>query len=61
LNDPIHGILKNLALSDTQLKNRWGDLPLLGSLLNIYAKDKVGTLDGLIYYHESHNATITAH
>jgi len=51
-------LLGGLALSDEQLRNRWGDLPVLGSLLNIYAKDKVGTTTGLTYYHHSHNLTI---
>lgn len=56
--EPIHDILKWVSLSDEQFKNRWGDLPILGSLLNIYAKGRVGTTTGLSYFHESHNITI---
>ncbi len=41
-----------------QRANRWGDLPVLGSLLNLFAKDKVGTMSGLSYYHSSHNMSI---
>lgn len=51
--------LKAIAESPLQKINRWGDLPVLGALLNIYEKDKVGTLSGLSYYHASHNISIT--
>ena len=58
--DPVlNAILKNIAYSDEQRANRWGDLPVLGSLANIYAK--VGVIDGLVYRHLSHNMTISAH
>jgi hypothetical protein len=50
--------LKTIAYSPLQRQNRWGDLPVLGALLNICAKDKIGTLAGLSYYHSSHNMSI---
>lgn len=50
--------LKLIAENPLQRKYRFGDLPAIGALLNIYAKDKVGTLAGLSYYHASHNASI---
>lgn len=53
LDDPVNKILKKICLSDEQLIYRWGDLPILGSLLNIYAKENVGTLP-LKYKHDSH-------
>lgn len=56
--EPVHDILKWVSLSDEQFKNRWGDLPILGCLLNIFAKEKVGTITGLSYFHESHNVTV---
>lgn len=56
--DVVADILREISLCDDQIKNRWGDLPILGSLLNIYAVGKVGTLEGLNYYHHSHDMTI---
>ena len=50
--------LKLIAENPLQRKYRFGDLPAIGALLNIYAKDKVGTLAGLSYYHASHNTSI---
>jgi len=52
-------VLGILARSEMQRINRWGDLPLLGSLLNIYFSDKVGTLTGMKYSHLSHGNIIT--
>lgn len=51
-------ILKTIAESPLQRSNRWGDLPVLGAVLNIYAKGQIGTMAGLSYYHASHNASI---
>lgn len=50
--------LKVIAESPLQRINRWGDLPVIGSLLNIYAKDQVKTMSGLAYYHASHNMQV---
>lgn len=54
----IEPILKKIAVNPLQLANRWGDLPVLGSLLNVYAIGKVGSLTGMSYRHDSHNVTI---
>lgn len=51
-------VLYMLATSPAQRINRWGDLPLLGSLLNIYAPDQIGTLTGMSYSHLSHDNVI---
>jgi len=55
---PVNILLHTIATSDLQRANRWGDLPVLGSVLNIFAKDKVGTLNGMSYRHISHNTII---
>lgn len=52
-------VLGILARSEMQRLNRWGDLPLLGSLLNIYYPDRIGTLTGMKYAHLSHANVIT--
>jgi hypothetical protein len=57
LDSEVNRILKNICLSDLQLINRWGDLPILGSLLNIFAKENIGTLQ-LKYKHKSHNCIV---
>ncbi len=54
----ITEILKEIATCEEQRKNRWGDLPVLGSLLNIFAVDKVATLEGLSYKHISHGVVV---
>lgn len=46
-----------VAQSPLQRANRWGDLPVLGSLFNLFSA-KLGTLEGLSYYHASHNVSI---
>ena len=58
LDNEINKILKTISYSDLQIKNRWGDLPILGSLLNIYAKDKVDYINNLSYQHLSHKNQI---
>jgi hypothetical protein len=58
LDIEMNNILKKIALSENQKNNRWGDLPILGCLLNIFAKDKIGTLYGVEYSHTSHNVHI---
>lgn len=54
LEPELNAILKKIAISPDQTINRWGDLPVLGSLLNIYAIGRVGTIQGLTYKHLSH-------
>lgn len=58
LRPEMNRILKEIAYSEAQRANRWGDLPVLGSLLNIFAKGKVGHIEGLKYKHISHNNII---
>jgi hypothetical protein len=60
LEPKMNLLIKSIAYSDLQLYNRWGDLPVLGSLLNIYAQDKVGHIEGLSYKHLSHDNYITS-
>jgi hypothetical protein len=55
----VMDILSQIAFHPLQRSMRWGDLPVLGSLANIYAK--VGVIDGLVYRHLSHDMTISAH
>jgi hypothetical protein len=54
----VGAILKALAFDPEQRKNRWGDLPVLGSLLNIYGIGRVGVLAGMKYKHISHNVEV---
>ena len=58
-NGNVGRVLNELAFSPEQRKNRWGDLPVLGSLLNIYAPYRIGTLTGMKYLHLSHDVEIT--
>ena len=58
LSPPMVGLLYALSQSPLQRENRWGDLPVLGSLLNIYAKDRTAFIKGLTYNHDSHHVTI---
>lgn len=60
LEENMYELLKKICLSPEQLENRWGDLPVLGSLLNMFAKGRVGHINGLVYKHLSHNNTITS-
>ena len=60
LEPKMNKLIKEIAHSDLQRANRWGDLPVLGSLLNIFAVGKVGYIDGLTYKHLSHDNVITS-
>ena len=60
LEPEMNTLLRKIAYHDLQRPNRWGDLPVLGSLLNIYAKGKVGHIEGLVYKHLSHDNVITS-
>lgn len=55
---PINILIHTIGTSELQRINRWGDLPVIGSVLNIFAKNNVGTLTGLSYHHISHNTII---
>lgn len=54
----VYNILASICNNPALKTHRWGDLPILGSLLNVYAKDRVSALEGLSYYHGSHNVVI---
>ena len=54
LSEPVFSVLKEIATCKEQRINRWGDLPVHGALLNIFAKDKVGQIEGIKYNHLSH-------
>jgi hypothetical protein len=58
LNPEINEILKTIALDPMQTIYRWGDLPILGSLLNIFAADRVAYFSEFNYIHTSHNNQI---
>lgn len=58
LEPKMNELLKTISCSNEQLENRWGDLPVLGSLLNIFAVGRVGYIKGLSYRHLSHNNVI---
>ena len=58
LSDEINKVLKQIATDNMQITHRWGDLPVLGSLLNIYAPDRVGLFTNFEYTHASHNNTV---
>lgn len=54
----INDLLYMIAMCPDQRTYRWGDLPIIGSILNIFAKGEVGTLTGLSYFHQSHGNTV---
>lgn len=55
-SEPVGKILGPVSLSIEQIQNRWGDVAILGSLLNIYAPTQVGTIPDLDYFHLSHDS-----
>ena len=58
----MNDLLYLIAMCPDQKKYRWGDLPVLGSVLNIFARGRVGTMEGLVYRHISHaNVIDTEH
>lgn len=52
----IH-LLKKIALSDEQIVYRWGDIPVLGNLLN-HNNEKIFLFPKLEYKHVSHDLII---
>jgi len=54
----VSRVLGALSFHPEQRRQRWGDLPVLGSLLHVYAPDRIGTLTGMKYFHASHNVEI---
>lgn len=57
LSKNINDILYMIAMCPDQRTNRWGDLPVLGCILNIYS-DRVGIMNGITYGHLTHNNII---
>ena len=58
LDVKVNRVLKEISYSQFQAQYRWGDLPILGSLLNIFAPGRVGKLNGIKYDHVSHGTII---
>ncbi len=56
-NDAIQKLLKEVADSNEQFKNRWGDLSVLGCVLNLF-ESKTQRLNDIKYKHVSHKAII---
>ena len=53
----VQNLLKIIALSDKQAINRWGDIPVLGIILN-HKKQKIILFPRLTYKHISHDLII---
>ena len=53
----VKNLLKIIALSDKQAINRWGDIPVLGIILN-HKKQKIILFPRLTYKHISHDLNI---
>lgn len=59
LNYDILNNLNKIIKEQEFIENRWGDMPILGSFLNVFAKNKIGNLKNFTYYHQSHTGIIT--
>ena len=57
IKEDVITLLKKIALSDDQLVNRWGDIPVLGSILN-HKKENISLFPKLEYRHISHDLVI---
>tara|TARA_Y100000591_G_scaffold325399_1_gene346297 strand:- start:190 stop:1077 length:888 start_codon:yes stop_codon:yes gene_type:complete len=53
----VQTILKKIALSDEQIRNRWGDHTVQGIILN-HKNEKIKLFKKLEYNHDSHNLII---
>lgn len=61
LKEPVQNILKKIVSHDRAVCDRWGDLPVLGSLVNIYSEsENLKFFRGLQFYHGSHNKEFTS-
>lgn len=56
-NEDVNKLLKTIALSNEQIIYRWGDIPVLGIVLN-YKNEKIKLFPKLEYEHISHNFKI---
>lgn len=55
--DSVYQLLKLIALSNYQLIYRWGDIPVLGGILN-FKNEKINLFPHLEYKHISHDLVI---
>ena len=53
----VNDLLRKIAMSDTQIIYRWGDIPVQGLVLN-YKNEKIKLFPKLEYEHISHNFKI---
>ena len=59
LKENINSNLKKVVENENQLIFRWGDLPIIGSFLNIYLKkEQFGYFMNTSYRHDSHNQIV---
>lgn len=56
-NKDVNNLLRIIALSNEQIINRWGDIPVQGLVLN-YKNEKIKLFPKLEYKHISHNFKI---
>lgn len=57
----VQQFLKMVKQNPDSIRFRWGDLPVLGVALNMFASpDKVCRLSAMSYWHGSHNKTVTS-
>jgi hypothetical protein len=59
LDPAVQHFLYSVANEPDFIRLRWGDLPVLGTALNIFSRpDKVRRIPNLVYKHASHNTTV---
>lgn len=54
----INTMLKKISTSNWQVTYRWGDVPILGCLLNLYADGRISYIKGMEYIHSSANEAV---
>lgn len=55
----VRSVLENLGREKTGFENRWGDLPIIGTILNEFAKPKDLSLrSDITYFHSSHRTFV---
>jgi hypothetical protein len=61
LQDHIQRFLYAVISEPDSIRFRWGDLPVLGVVLNAFAPaDRVAVIPGLVYAHSSHRTTVSS-
>jgi hypothetical protein len=58
LKNDIFKNLNNIVNEKEFIENRWGDMPILGSFLNVYSNEHFGNISKFTYIHHSHNHSI---